>query len=110
MLVGRISEAGLLLFATGLLMVEVFRRERVDGDTVFGAACAYLLLGFSWASLYGLLAHVLPDALEALWQCFTHCLLYHTGTRKTDQCLGLCDMDIAQHGETRGYTAHCRVS
>jgi hypothetical protein len=64
-LANQISVAAFLFFVTGLLMVEVFRRQEVDRDTLFGACCIYLLLGLSWASLYGLLIHFSPGVLGA---------------------------------------------
>jgi hypothetical protein len=50
---------GALLYATTVayLLRYVFRREVMTADKLFGAASAYLLIGFFWAFLYALIAH-----------------------------------------------------
>lgn len=35
---------------------RVFTRARPDSETIFGALCIYLLVGFGFANIYGLLA------------------------------------------------------
>ena len=48
------------------VVVIIFRRilahERPHAETVFGAICIYLLAGFSFAGLYGMVAAVQPHA------------------------------------------------
>jgi hypothetical protein len=41
---------------------HVFAREKPDAETIFGAVCIYLLVGFSFASVYGLVADFQPNA------------------------------------------------
>ena len=41
---------------------RVFARDRPDSETIFGALCIYLLVGFSFASAYGLIAAFQPQA------------------------------------------------
>ena len=48
-------------------------------------------------------------ALEALGQLFAHRLLDHARTGKADQCIGLGDVDIAEHREARRDAAHGRI-
>ena len=50
----------------GLIIVVIFRRifarGRVNAETIFGALCIYLLIGFSFAGIYGLMWAVRPKA------------------------------------------------
>jgi hypothetical protein len=50
----------------GLIIVVIFRRvfERghVSAETIFGALCIYLLIGFCYAGIYGLLWALRPNA------------------------------------------------
>jgi hypothetical protein len=41
---------------------HVFAGERPNSETIFGALCIYLLVGFSFASVYGLVAAFQPKA------------------------------------------------
>jgi FKBP-type peptidyl-prolyl cis-trans isomerase FkpA len=43
--------------------------------------------------------------LEALWQGFTHSLFDDARTGETNQCLGLSNVNVTEHGETRPKTA-----
>jgi uncharacterized membrane protein len=47
-------------------VVVIFRRvfgtNQPNSETIFGALCIYLLLGFSFASLYGMAAALQPKA------------------------------------------------
>jgi hypothetical protein len=56
-----------LSFAFDVLVVviifrRVFTREQPNSETIFGALCIYLLAGFSFASLYGMVAASDPRA------------------------------------------------
>jgi hypothetical protein len=48
------------------IVVTIFRRvfshEKPNAETVFGALCIYLLVGFSFASIYGMVANMQPHA------------------------------------------------
>ena len=46
----------------GLVFRHVFTTERPDSETIFGALCVYLLLGFTFASFYQAIDHYRPDA------------------------------------------------
>jgi hypothetical protein len=52
-----------LLFIPLRLSVYVLDQKAVDANTVFGALCAYLFLGLSWAVIYEILIHISPDAI-----------------------------------------------
>ncbi len=41
---------------------HVFAREQAKSETIFGALCIYLLVGFSFASVYGMVATFQPNA------------------------------------------------
>jgi hypothetical protein len=45
-----------------LLLAYVFRRDVMTTDKLWGAAAAYMLLGFTWAILYALVQHHVPAA------------------------------------------------
>ncbi len=53
-----------LAFMTLVIMLAVFRDESVTVDTIFGAVCAYLLVGVTWGTAYALLVVVSPDSLS----------------------------------------------
>jgi hypothetical protein len=50
----------------GLVIAVIFRRvfarEKPDTETIFGAVCIYLLIGFFFAKLYAILAIIQPHA------------------------------------------------
>jgi hypothetical protein len=64
---------------------HVFAREEANSETIFGALCIYLLVGFSFASVYDLLAtfeptafyldphlnpHAIPDRFDFIYYSF----------------------------------------
>ena len=56
-----------LSFAFDILIIvvifrHVFAKEQTNSETIFGALCIYLLVGFSFASVYGLVATLQPNA------------------------------------------------
>jgi hypothetical protein len=53
-----------LAFLTLVIMFAVFRDESVTFDTIFGAVCAYLLVGVTWGTAYALLVVVSPESLS----------------------------------------------
>jgi hypothetical protein len=50
------------VFVVVVIFRRVFAREQATSETVFGALCIYLLIGFSFASVYGLVATFQPNA------------------------------------------------
>ncbi len=50
------------------IVVSIFRRVfshvRITSETIFGALCIYLLNGMSFASIYGLVSDLQPDAFR----------------------------------------------
>jgi Ion channel len=59
----------ILSFAFDLwILLAIFRRVfanvRITSETIFGALCIYLLNGMSFASIYGMVADLQPDAFS----------------------------------------------
>src|SRR5271169_3502368 len=50
------------VFIVVVIFRRVFTSDQPNSETVFGALCIYLLLGFSFASLYGMTAALQPRA------------------------------------------------
>jgi hypothetical protein len=50
------------VFTIVIIFRRVFVREKPETETIFGAVCIYLLIGFSFARLYAILAIVQPHA------------------------------------------------
>jgi voltage-gated potassium channel len=53
-----------LLYTTVTVLLRVFSKERVTMDTVGGALCVYLLMGYLWGSLYGLIYLLAPAGFQ----------------------------------------------
>jgi hypothetical protein len=50
------------VFVVVIIFGHVFARDEANSETIFGALCIYLLVGFSFASVYGLMAAFQPHA------------------------------------------------
>jgi hypothetical protein len=50
------------VFTIVIIFRRVFVREKPEAETIFGAVCVYLLIGFSFARLYAILAILQPHA------------------------------------------------
>ena len=50
------------VFTIGVIFHRVFAREKPEAETIYGAVCIYLLIGFSFARLYAILAIIQPHA------------------------------------------------
>lgn len=75
------------LFIVVVIFRRVFLKEEPSKETIFGALCVYLLLGFSFSSLYGMLttmqphafyldpainSHSVPDRFDLIYYSFTN--------------------------------------
>ena len=49
-------------FTAGTILWHVLREDKVTADTLYGAICAYLLIGYTWTTLYVLLEVVHPGS------------------------------------------------
>jgi Ion channel len=50
------------VFIVVVIFRRVFGSEQPNSETIFGALCIYLLVGFAFASLYGMVAAIQPKA------------------------------------------------
>ncbi len=50
------------VFIIVVIFRRVFAREEPTAETIFGAVCIYLLIGFSFARLYAIIAIIQPHA------------------------------------------------
>jgi hypothetical protein len=50
------------VFIVVVIFRRVFSHDKPNAETVFGALCIYLLVGFSFTSVYAMLADFRPDA------------------------------------------------
>jgi len=50
------------VFIIGVIFRRVFAREKPEAETIYGAVCVYLLIGFTFAKLYAILAIIQPHA------------------------------------------------
>ena len=50
------------VFTIGVIFHRVFVREKPEAETIYGAVCIYLLIGFTFAKLYAILAIIQPHA------------------------------------------------
>jgi hypothetical protein len=50
------------VFVVIVIFRHVFAREQADSETVFGALCIYLLVGLTFASVYGMVTVLQPNA------------------------------------------------
>jgi hypothetical protein len=50
------------VFVVVVIFRRVFSNDHPSSETVFGALCIYLLIGFAFASLYGMVAAIQPKA------------------------------------------------
>ncbi len=53
-----------LSYTAGLIISHVLRAERVTAQKIYGALCAYLLLGMIWVSLYSIIDFFLPGSFR----------------------------------------------
>jgi hypothetical protein len=50
------------VFIIAIIFRRVFAREKPTAETIFGAVCIYLMIGFTFARLYAIIATVRPHA------------------------------------------------
>jgi hypothetical protein len=73
------------IFIVVVIFRRVFAPSRPNSETIFGALCIYLLVGFSFASVYGMIEriqtrafyldpsanlHIVPDRLDFIYYSF----------------------------------------
>ena len=63
-LVSCLLDLALLVFVTAIILSHVVEEGKVDADRIFGAVCGYLLIGLTWALIYGALDLVQPGSFD----------------------------------------------
>jgi hypothetical protein len=58
----KITAAVLLFLVVFAIIRDLFRQKKVGSDTLAGAVCAYLLIGFIWGFLYMLVEFMVPGS------------------------------------------------
>ncbi len=53
------------LYVTLTLLNMIIKTKEITQNTLYGAVCAYLLLGLLWASIYGLINELSPGSIFA---------------------------------------------
>lgn len=51
------------LYVTFTLLNMIIKTKEITQNTLYGAVCAYLLLGLLWASIYGLINELSPGSI-----------------------------------------------
>ena len=61
-LVNRFLSMGFDLVIIAIISQHIFKTEQPNAETIFGALCIYLLLGFTFASIYSAITNRVQDA------------------------------------------------
>jgi hypothetical protein len=64
--VGLVFAMAFYFFATTIVLRDVLRTRKITTDTVFGAICAYALMGYAWAMAHGLAWYANPLAYNGI--------------------------------------------
>ena len=83
---GVIDMASALVFhayLAGAVLTHAARGDHVTMDTIFGAVCAYLLIGLSWCYLYALVEMFNPGSFQGLDNLNVINMLYFSYTTLT---------------------------
>jgi hypothetical protein len=54
----------LLAYTATIILLYLFREDRITGDMIMGAICAYFLMGLVWAFLYSTLEFFQPGSFQ----------------------------------------------
>lgn len=54
----------LLAYTAAVILFHLFREDRITGDMIMGAICAYFLMGLIWAFLYSTLEFFQPGSFQ----------------------------------------------
>ena len=54
----------LLAYTATMILLYLFREDRITGDMIMGAICAYFLMGLIWAFLYSILEFFEPGSFQ----------------------------------------------
>ena len=64
--IGRALEALFLFYVTAVILHHVMTESEITGDTIYGAAAAYLMIGIAFAVVFGWLEVFQPGSLSGL--------------------------------------------
>jgi hypothetical protein len=64
-----------IVFFVAVILSYVLGSGKVSGDKIYGAVCAYLLLGYAWTFAYSLVEEVLPNSFTLLGAAMPHDLV-----------------------------------
>ncbi len=56
--------AAFFIYTLVRVFLSILRARKITGDVLCGAVAVYLLMGFAWASLYGLMERLSPGCLQ----------------------------------------------
>ncbi|HVX64923.1 MAG TPA: ion channel [Pirellulales bacterium] len=65
LMAGHLARIVFLAYAAGNILEGIFRRPSVSIDSLFGAVCAYLLIGVAWGAAYSLVETAHPGSFYA---------------------------------------------
>jgi len=54
----------LLAYTAAIILFHLFREDRITGDMIMGAICAYFLMGLVWAFVYSTLEFFQPGSFQ----------------------------------------------
>ena len=84
------------VFIIVVIFRRVFAREEPTAETLFGAVCIYLLIGFSFARLFGIIAIIQPHAFYLDPAIYAHrvpgpfdCVFFSFGSMTTAGAAGM---------------------
>ena len=64
--ISRAFEAAFILFVTWVILRYIMTEREVTNDTIFGAVCAYIMIGLVFAIAYGLLETLEPGSFRGI--------------------------------------------
>jgi len=62
--IGHLFEAGFLVFVTAVILRYIMTETEVTADTIYGAACAYIMIGLIFAIGYSWLEGLAPGSFQ----------------------------------------------
>jgi hypothetical protein len=61
---GAVIRLSLNFVVVGVIFTDILRRKQVDLDAVFGACCAYLLVGVAYGAVYSVIDWIFPGSFN----------------------------------------------
>lgn len=108
-LISCLLDLAVLVFLTGVIVVHVVSRERVNLDKILGAISAYLLLGLVWALIYGALELAYPGSFQLGSQVANGSALPHWGDLDNFIYYSLVTLSTLGYGDIVAVTRAARA-